>query len=365
MKKALLIAAALCLTAPAFASKARKASIPDCVACTDVQDVFTNPARMFTFGDLVTAEFGTAGTLAVGQTYETASVPEGGIFRASGNTKWGFYAGHRNSVTDLLKLITGWAMSSAVVQNPWTAFYGQKGGNMDWAASFTYFDQKTGTGATEKKNNGMGLRVGATTNAWQAYLGMGLSGKESSGANEIKGNSSYEIGGQYNLSGDSIAYADVITADSSQSGAATTKGTYSAYILGWENKVKSDAAHVFYGVKYSYAKLANDATGAGATTSENTLLPIYLGVEADAASWLALRASVSKAVLIDSQKTTTAGVDNELTGSSPAALALGASFKWNKVTMDWIVASGAAATSGSGVMSTTGFGTNASLTYSF
>jgi hypothetical protein len=237
---------------------------------------------------------------------------------------------------------------------------------MDWAVSLTYFKATAGVGGT-LANDAMGVRFGATTSAWQAYAGLGLSGKETSGANDIKGNTSMQVGGQYNLTGDSIAYIDYISADSSRSGAATTKGTYAAYMIGWENKVKSDAAHVFYGAKYAYRKLNNDAAGAGATSFEQTGLPIYLGVEADATSWLAVRAEVAKPILIDTQKQTVAGVDQgDLVGVTASTLTLGASFKWNKMMVDWIVASGApAATSGSGNLSTTNFGTNASLTYSF
>lgn len=367
MKKALLIAAALCMTAPAFASKARKAALGTCRTCADdVQDVWTNAAKMFGFGDMITVEFGLTTGLAApsntfGNLFENQAMAEGGIFRSMGDSKWGFYVGHKSTVNALLQTRSGFTMTGIEdLTAPWAFFYGAKAGDMAWAANLSYYAGKS----DPKESSGMGIRLGAKASSWEAYFNMGLSAKAvQSATEEYKGNSSMQLGGQMS-SGEMVYYADFTTATGTRTNSGTdTKATLTGYSLGAENKMKSDAANVFYGIKYMSNELKDDAAAANSTTV--TGLPIYIGIEADATSWLTLRGSVSKPVLVDDLKIITAGTESKTTGASDPTVTLGAAFKWNKLTVDWVVARNAAAASGTGILGTDGFGTNASLTYNF
>lgn len=361
MTKALLIAALALVSTNAFASKARKAAISNSVtAATDVQDVWSNAAKIHGFGDLMTFEFGATPTDITAGTWENQAIPEGGIFKSQGDSKWGFYVGHRSTALDLAKYVTGMTLTTTAY-TPMAFFYGKKSGDMSWAAGFSYYSAKKTVGTAETKNDGMGLRLGATTDKWEAYANLGLSAKETvSTTDEFKGNASFQIGGRYDL-GDMLVYLETLSASGTRTVSSTdVKGTFTQTYVGLERKLKSEGSHVFYGAKYYMSKLNNDQTGASETVVESTTLPLYFGFEADVASWLAFRGEVSKAFFVDTAKNKTGGTETKNEGMGGATVSFGSSFKFAKSTLDW-----KASWAGNGNLTAAGFGTNASYTYNF
>lgn len=378
MKIALLFAAVALVSTNAFASKSRKAAISNSVtAAADVQDVWTNAAYIHKFGDLMTFEFGATAAAPASAAYngtnitsftawENAAIPEGGIFKAQGDAKWGFYVGHRSTASDLIKWASGYSAaqmnhSNQSAYSPIAFFYGRKSGDYQWGASLSHYSSKYSSGTTERSNEGMGLRLGASKDKWEAYVNLGLSAKEKmSATEEYKGNASYQAGAKYALD-EMTVYGEILSASGTKTTSGTdVKGSFDTMFVGLERKLKADASHVFYGAKYSTQKLKNDGSGAAAAISEITNLPLYLGFEADAASWLALRGQVSKPFFMDTTKLTAGTTEIKLEGATDASMNFGASFKFNKSTLDWTVAA-----AGSGTLSTTNFGTNASYTYNF
>ena len=106
-----------------------------------------------------------------------------------------------------------------------------------------------------------------------------------------------------------------------------------------------------------------DTVIANAFTQEQTHLPFIIGVEADAASWLTLRASAKQNVILGSSKV---NQGDSTTIKNNTTVALGAGLKFNKFTLDSTLAAGSVpATAGNGSIDANNLMANASLTYMF
>ncbi len=347
MKKTLLFVALTLLSASAFASKARVAVVGVSNSkADDVQDVFVNPAKMFGFSDMLTIEYGAAGN------------EEGGIFRSHGDAKYGVYLGHKSPGFARLTTIANTAgLGLLTEQNPFELFYGQKNGDMRYAASLVYSNAENKT--NNRKTSTTGIRLGAATDVWEAYLGLGLMGEaKNSGtpATSAKNDMSVLVGGQYAVS-DLLYYGSVDQSSGKiNNGTTDTKLTYSLITVGVESKTKGDASHFFYGLKYNMLSTKAASTPEEKTTTSN--LPLYAGIEADAATWLVLRGSVQQSVLINNNKVEGA-TPSETSGLNDTTAALGAGFKFGKMFIDTSLAAGG------GTMSSVDFGTQASLNYTW
>ncbi len=380
-----LIAGTSLLSATVFASEARVAALQNAVTvANDVQDTFEKPGRLTSIPDMVTLEFGTTGMAytasSTGYTGTVASAPnaEGGIVRSMGDSKLAFYVGRQSSTfTYLINGGVGKTYSSAVIGTPYSSAEGRRldnplsllyamkmgdislGGHLYYAAS----SKKSGTNNFDK--SATGLSLSANTDVWEGYVNAGLGSSvknTTSGSSEtFTGDSSFTVGGFYNLSSMQI-FANYGSAGGTLKNAAgneASKLAISNYTLGVESKVKGDMSHVFYGI--SYAAVAEEQkTAASAAKVETTALPIIVGLEADAASWLVLRASLTQPILIATQKFTASGTSNTDSMLDKTVIAAGAGLKMNKLLLDMVLSAGT-----TGVLSTTNFGSQASLTYNF
>lgn len=378
MKKALLIAAVAMMSASAHASKARKAAlgasgniampatnlatdgvsqIGATTVATDMQDVFDNPAKMFDFGDALTIEYGTALTGT-----------EGGVFRSAGDMKYGVYFGHKAPLMNVVAaaLTAGGGTGTMTEQNPVEVFFGMKGGSVTWAASLIYSDFKdnNATGTAGSKVTNEGLRLGATADNWKAYIQSGIANSaELANGTKAKVDSGIRVGGEYMINSVDV-YADYQTASGKLSAAADTKMSGSLLTIGAEEKIKGDAAHFFYGAKYlSFEQKLGDNNKA--TTSK---LPIYAGIELDAASWLTLRGSVAQSLLVNSVKVNdlaTGATTTDTSNANDMAVGFGAGIKLGKATIDGTLTAANGKFSLADNGGTGGFLTNVSMTYNF
>lgn len=335
MTKALVLAAVTMMSTSAFASKARVAALNNAVTIADdVQEVFRNPAEMFGFGDMLTVEYG--------------GTPEGGFFRSNGDTKYGIYFGNRSASFNnaITAANTGAGLTGAnallTEQNPFELFYGSKMGDSAWAVSLKY-SQAEDKVAPGRKVGTMGLRAGYNTDAFEVYASLGLGGKsEVTNVVTAQSDMSVRVGGEYFI-GDSIAFVDVQQSSGkvTPAGGADSKASSMGWTLGYESKIRSETAHFFYGVK-----LASTETKADPAKETTMKLPLYAGVEADAASWLALRGFVQQSVLLNTAKDdpgTGGAATADNSGLNDTSAGLGASLKFGKV---WIDGTLSAATTG-------------------
>lgn len=376
MKKVLLIAAVTMASASAFASVARVgalgavnggalpttggltltgvSNLGATTAADDIQDVFVNPGKMHSFGDAFTVEF-MGGTST-----------QGGVFRGNGDSKMGVYFNKKSSLMPALQQgLNGLGGSTTALgeQNAFELFYGMKSG-MKWGASLTYMDAKDqdAVGANGSKATAMGARFGAVTDMWEAYLGLGLSGKtELANGSSSTADMAIRAGGQYNM-GNMNVHLDFQTGGGKTTvGTTDTKASSQLITLGTESKVKGEGSHFFYGVRYVSF---NQKVGEGSATASK--LPVYAGIEFDAASWLVLRASMSQSMLVNSTKITTNATPSVTTQDhsnlADTAAGFGLGMKWGKALFDGAIT---AVDGGSFGLDGARFIGTTSLTYNF
>lgn len=394
MKKLLLIAALAALSSPAFASKARVTALGNAEHLIDTQTVFNNPSHLIWMGDFVTFEAGpstpAAATVTPGTTTYTELAQsnnpgaEGGFVRSSGDAKYMAYLGKRSSFTHTYRTMFGFLQQ----ENPIELQYAMKG-DINWGVAVNYSasDKKSLT----QKQQAAGVRLGASTDVWEAYANIGLmSTAEGATATNIilgdidgdnivdgaelaaiaadttakyKGSAGLKVGGAYKMENlyfygkyamDGFKYegADATYNNSELKGSTIDVGVVD------HNKI--EGGQWFYGASFQMNESKFSRTG-GETKTNSTYLPVLVGVEYDATSWMTLRASATQNVLLGTTKTEdgTAPDDaNTITQNTKVAAGLGLRFgKW--------IADGSWAAQTTGNVNTTNFMTNLGLTYMF
>jgi hypothetical protein len=396
-KSLLTVTAVLVMAAPAMASKARMASLQNAAQLVDTQSLFENPAKAYLLGDFAVLEMGAKSTYRVGvNTPEnivtnggTAGIgafyspnAEGGFVRSYGDNKVGFYLGRKSAFTSRVRTVLGYAGQ----ENPFEIMYGFQAMDLKWGASFNYSASEPKVAAGQQKQDAMGLRLGVIASNWDAALTLGLGSKATGNAasafgltaasatSDYKGTTGFKLSGGYwmeqmyvfaNLYQDGVELSGM-TGAGSFAGVTAAKIEQSQYEIGVIDTIKADGMNFFYGASYigfkSDDKNDNAAVDA-AFNMEQTSLPFVIGVEADAASWLTLRASAKQNVILGSSKVNTA---DSTTVANNTTVALGAGLKLNKFTLDSTLLAGSVpSTAGNGNIDTTNLMANASLTYMF
>lgn len=354
MKKMLVLAAVALATTPAFASKARLSALQSAAHLSDTRDVLAKPDRAMAHGEFATLE--------VGDGTGTNPKPEGGFTRKMGdNSAMGAYLGNKSGLgIDSLGLVT--AVYS--VQNPLNLYYASKMGDLSWGLGLQYAASEDK--AAKKKSSLMGLTASATSVAgWDAQFSFGLTGEatNTAGASEVKATqgSPMSISGGYAM--DSLyVYAKyaMLGAKHSTGGTASANVEKTDMTVGVVNSHKKDGADFYYGVSYT-SSVNKDKEGTQSKT-ESSKLPVIVGIEAEAASWLVVRGSITQSVLMSASKTsTTAGTTNETSMTDDTVVAGGLGLKLSKFTVDGTLAGSSTGKLGSDDH----FMANLGLTYKF
>ncbi len=336
-----LLVLAIALTAiNAQATRARVSALANSPHLIDTQTVYNNPADVHWLGaDWVTLE---TGATSVSST-TTGSNAEGMIVRSAGDVKYGLSLGHRSSNAALsslrggLSLVTIPATLKLDQQNPVELTYGAKSGDMGWAGTLIYsnFNDKV----NDIKESSAGVRFGARAANWDGALRIGLTNTvESLAAGKFTGTTSIGLNGGYTCS-NNVYWTGAITTTGfkleNTAGTETGKVTANEIKLGAMTSVKKDGAEFFYGASLVQTD-AKQATGTEVKVT-STSLPLFIGVETEASSWLTLRGSVTQTLqLLNSDKTESGGVTASETapGANDTTVAAGAGLKFNKVNVD-------------------------------
>lgn len=402
MKKILLIAALTMASAPAFASKARMTALSNAAHIVDVQTSFEKPWQFAANGELATIEFGPANT-AIAAAGDAKA--EGGFVRQMNDSYLGAYVGR--SPTALVAVAnqftysaTAGTSSAFVFQpnNPLNLFYASKAGDITWGANLFYLSSnvKTATSGAnsikDRKTNATGFSVGASNGTWDVSLVQGLSGKGefTTAAGTVTATAAAALGGAVQT----IAVGNTFTITSKNStklmggykmdslyyyGAYTMGGSKvengstevadlenTDILLGAVNTHKADGVDFFYGIAVNQTT-AKNKTGTG-TKAETLKLPMIVGVEADATSYLVVRGSLTQNFpLIGSTKTddgNAATTDETDTLGESTAVNAGVGLKLGKFLVD-ATATTATDAKGRFGFDAAGFVANASLTYNF
>lgn len=356
MMKSLLIAALMVSSSSAMASSSRVTDLQGSLTSAfDHQDAFAEPAVMWSVADAFVAE------------YSGATGQYGTLIRSNGDAKWGVWLGRQSAGVTGLANKVGFAQTT--LDNPFYVAYSVKGDGLTWGAGLFYANSKKEKIAASYTKSAMGLNLSAVGSNWRAYLNQGLSAKietqdaagTKTGSFAMKGNT--KVGGQYDAEGMSYAASYTMAGAKEEDGTATILNDIDTTELALyaESAVKGEAANFFYGAGFVMSSEKDAATAVDSKTSASNI-PLWMGVEGEAASWLTLRSAYSqKLSLYDTTKTSAAGVDGETTsGTSAATITAGAGLKFNKMTLDMNLS-----LAGAGAVNTTAIKTNAALTYYF
>lgn len=345
MKQLLVIAVAL-TAINAQASRARVAALGNSAHLVDTATVYTNPADMFRLGsDYVQLETGATGALA--QTAQNANA-EGMIVRTMGDAKLGLSLGHQstNASSWGLRALATVAALRTNQQNPIELSYGMVSGDIKWAGTLVYsnYNDKVAAVGVLEKESSTGVRFGLVTGNWDGSLAIGLgSNAQLNTGNKFSGTTSFSLAAGYQM--DSMYFNGGITSagakEETTAGAEANKIADTTINVGVVNSHKKDGNELFYGVSLVQSSRKQDFTTASTddVKRDSLTLPLTIGLEVEAASWLTFRGSVTQTTFINSLKqetsttpaTTTVNTDP---GANTTAVNLGAGLKFNKLTID-------------------------------
>ncbi|OFZ31685.1 MAG: hypothetical protein A2622_03665 [Bdellovibrionales bacterium RIFCSPHIGHO2_01_FULL_40_29] len=332
MKKLLVIAVALA-SVNAFGSRARMTALGSSPHLVDTQTVYTNPSDMFYVGgDYVTVESGLTTTAT-----QNANA-EGMVVRSMGDAKMGLSLGHQSTnasdwgLRSFAPNLTGPA--NANQQNPLELSYGMKTGDMAWGGTLVYSNYNDKV--NDEKESSTGARFGMRMGAIDFSVGLGLVNTVDTAATKYKGTIGLSGNVGYTME-NMYAFAGVTNAGAKLENAAGTElanFTRMDIQAGVVSSNKKDGNEFFYGAKL-FSRADKETIADTKTTILN--LPIWMGLEVEASSWMAFRGSLTQnLVLLDNTKTETAGTATTETapGANSTTAAFGAGLKFNKLTVD-------------------------------
>lgn len=347
MKKLIVIATAVLAGSPAFASKARVEALGNSRQLVDVQYVFERPYLLSSVGELATIEWGAKGDAA-------APHAEGGFLKKHDDSIYGLYFGRKSTdfsaaVKDFNTLATNDVLAE---QNPINLLYGSKIGDITYGVNLKYSNGKD-EATNDQKVTSTGLSLGATNGTWEAEAVVGLVGKSEATNSTLESKGNTKIGVGYNINETMHAYADYkMTKVDGTVGTTTQTVEKTIMNVGFINTlIKNDDANFFYGIAYSSDKIKDGV--------ETQTLPVWMGIEANATSWMTLRASLLQNVLINESK----AASGKKTDADSIVFNAGAGLKLGKGMLD--VLFGNAAQNGNLDAAAAGFLSKASYTYTF
>lgn len=363
MKQLLVIAIAL-TSVNAFATRARVNALGNSPHLVDTMSVYSKPTRIFDLGsDYVNLESGATG--GVSATAQNANA-EGSILRTMGDAKMGLSLGHQSADASSWGLRSNATVAGlrANQQNPIEFTYGAKSGDMNWAGTFVYsnYNNKT-AGATLEKETSTGLRFGAAAGDWDATASLGLTNTANIlNGNKFTGTMALSLDGGYKMD-TMYFFGNLTTAGAKEETSAAVeamKVSQQNLSLGVVNSHKKDGNELFYSVALNQMSTSKTLAPAAETKDTALMLPITIGLEVDALSWMTLRGSVSQSTLINNTKNESAPASEFAPGANSTTVAFGAGLKFNKLTFDGAVLAGGAQT-----INTTSLLAQAGMTYWF
>jgi len=338
MKRQLTVALGLMVLAtPVMASKARLEALGEdnfgSYFINDNRNQFLNPAQINNHKDLVTFEFGSTGDGTNGA--DTVKTPKaiGGVNKAYGNMVYGLYFGDATPSSSVVRSQVGPA-ANLQEQNPIDLFVGGDAG-IKWGANVTYDAYDGGSGTSRLVTNALRVRGGAIMGDTQAHAQVSIKGDAKNyQGQEVEGKSSYFAGVAHALN--STTYF----ADYKSIGAEINNGAQPKY--DWDftearlgaGRVErlNDKANMFAKIHVGRRTIENNQADV-----ESYVLPINIGLETEATSWLTLRASIGHNVWSKTETDPKAGGKSSVHVANTAVRA-GATLKFGELSIDGLIA---------------------------
>lgn len=398
MKKLSIIVALACMSTGAYASKARLLAFGEdadgSYFINDSRSIFRNSAYMNEYANKAMLEWGNSTGSGLNLDADGTPKAQGGFIKNAGAYNYGVYLGNESNTTQLLRM-TAWGATTATqslahADNVVDLFFGG-GDSMKWGVNLAYSKNKSETSATQKsEDNSYGARLGMLMGDIDAFanIALGNKAKTTSGAStfEYSGKLGYHVGGAYHM-GDLTPFVSWKNGkwDVKQTGAATAGGTFSELQVGvGHTKTISNTARIVTKAQY-FREAVEVKYAAGTTEGSISKIPLMVGFEADATSWLTLRGSVSHNLMGTSEakklgsvpNTTVAAVyaaryratETKGTIENSTAVNAGASLNFGNLSIDGLIgangSNGATAATKSGVLDLDRLLTRVGMTYNF
>lgn len=367
--KHLLTLAIVLSTATAFATRSRVTALGNAPHLIDVAQ--SSPDQLLPLGDSLTIESGvTTNTFATGQN----SGAEGWLYKTFGGGKLGLGLGHQDSLVfsarnEIFEIGSGtYAAGIPAVpalapirtqQNPLNVSYSLRLADLN--AGFGIIYSNYNDKVTEEKESTMGLQAGVSSSLFYANAKIIVADTWETPAIEYKGKASFDIKAGYYM-GDLSVHGNIVSRGATVSDATGDLGNLAVTTIDVKviDTIKSDS-NFFYGVGLnSTTKEEKESEYKSAALN----LPIIIGLETAAASWLTFRGSVTQDVLLSNEKSDLGPAAQTETnpGLNTTTFAAGVGINFNKITVD-----GAIMTAGSQNIDATAGGllTTVGLTYNF
>jgi hypothetical protein len=389
MKKQLTVALGLAVLAtPAFATKARLQALGEdnygSQYINDNRNIWLNAAQVNNHKDLVTYEFGTESRA------DDASSPrgEGGVYKTMGNMVYGVHFGGASSTSNGLRAASG--LASAEEQNNIDVFIGGDAG-LKWGANLGY--AKTADESSPLSSESMRTRLGVIMGDFQAYGNINLinNAKDTAaapltGAAKFEGDMGYQFGVIQAWQGNTI-FADYRNFKAENTTVAGKNDISTSRMEVGIGRVErlNDKTNLYLKASYLNLDTENElATGSffggllGCGTGNNAIrceeykssqVPVVVGLETEATSWLTLRGSVG-AVVWGSEE----DKNNERSIQNSTIINAGATLKFGELSVDGVIGNSTQSAAGtetaangtdSGTLRTDSLMSRVSMTYRF
>ena len=402
MKKALVLFLSFLFMSGAFASKARLISLGDdkdgSFFIDDFRNIFLNAAYVNNHKNQVFLESGSTGNTFNLDSDDNNQKAMGGFLMSSGNLVYGLYLGNESD-TDILLRTTAWNTGGTLnpVDNVTDFFIGGEAGDIKWGANVLY--SKNEDTSKKQEDERYALRLGMMMGEIEAFANISL-GNEATDSNagttantELKfdGKMGYHVGGSYRI-GDFTPYVSYKDGTwDNKDGTTTTEGSFTEIKVGvGHTKNISSTSRIFTRINY-FSEEVELKYAAGAAKAELKRVPLTLGFESDATSWLTLRGSISTNLMGDRKTENLANVVNatskilvtsryngavndtvnrDETLQNTTVVSTGATLKFGKLSIDGLLGTtGSAGTSTTsskvGALALDRLMTRVAMTYSF
>ena len=300
----------------------------------DAYNMFYNPSYVNDYKDWGIIERSNGNSV-------TNSDAFGGFVTSMMNFNWGIFFNRTGALTqyNLKRFANATAANTATTaenganMRPIELIMGGDAGSIKYGLGLSYARYRISQGGANPLNavnTDMTLKLGAQFDGFDPFFNYKLIGRErgfNSGLNteSTRNHRDWMLGLRYHY-GEWVPYAAV---RQTKVGGESTRKTYG---LGFARSSKvAEGVKLHYGFGlWRNAKNNPTSTGAVGNRDMQTVIPVDMSVEGDVTSWLALRAGLNYRLWSQTGKNTDADDTNG---------AVGASFKFGKLTMDWAVGS--------------------------
>lgn len=369
MKKHLVLGLGLAvIAAPAFATKARLQALGESTDgsffINDNRNIFLNSAQVNNHKDLVTMEWGAGSSVEGG---DAAPNAEGGVYKSHNNMTYGLQLGRGVSFNNGAETVSTGAFDAS---NAIDLFVGGDAG-FKWGANLTYAGSNNKTTALKEEASVLDVNLGAIFGDFTAYVNYGAMG----GTENTRGTAQYdierknniEVGGSYQLNEYTI-FGQYSMADFEDSKNTKKESESTSYLVGvGRNDKINDKTTFFTKLQFSQANQEDKKPKTTDTTLQQ--VPVTIGLEYDAASWVTIRGSVAQNLWSKNDNDVTKA---ESTVANSTNVNAGATLKFGDLSLDGVVGTDNNTTAGvdsttteKGILALDNLMTRVALTYKF